>query len=233
MNPLSIFSISTAVAAALSLVAFLVFSLWMKNSTGRRVSVILLGVFGIGAVTGALFLADRDPNLPSLTEMQSRFPDNRSKFEELQRMAEEDNKLTAIAPDFVTALPTSANPTAFYRYGDPQAPLPKARWDSYKSKLAPFGNLASVERTEFGDVTIYTWNGPWRGLYRMTGYTHCTKSPMTPTQSSTLRRKPCGDGVLPDSTAPASLSMSAEQHKRFSNYLSLNDGWYAFEIGID
>jgi hypothetical protein len=234
MDILSIFCASTAVAAGLSLIAWIFFSLSAKQSaTAKRVSLIFVGVFGVGAVSGCVVLADRDPALQTLPEMQASFATQRSHLDDLQKMSDEDNSLTAIAADYLTAVPSASRPSALYRYGDPQAPLPKARWDNYKSLLEPFGSLASVERTDFGDVTIYTWNGPWRGLFRMTGYTHCTRNPMMPVQGTALRRKPCGEGVLVEGTGPAAVSGDGQPHTRFANYLPLNNGWYAFEIGID
>ncbi len=234
MDILSVFCISTGAAAALSLVALLFFSVSRKkSSTGRRVSIILAGVFGVGAVSGCVMIADRDPALQTLPQMQASFATQRGHLDDLQKMSDQDNTLTSIGTDYLTAVPSAVRPTALYRYGDTKSPLPQQRWDSYKSLLETLGGTASVERTDFGDVTIYTWNGPWRGLFRMTGYTHCTRSPLTPVQSSSLRRRPCGEGVQVEGTGPATPGADGEVHSRFANYLPLSDGWYAFEIGID
>lgn len=242
MDILSAFCISTGVAVALSLVALLFFSVSKaksakaksaeeKSATGRRVSLILVGVFGIGAATGGFMLAERDPALQTLPQMQTSFATQRNDLDELQKMSDQDNVLTAISTDYLTAVPSAARPLALFRYGDAMGPLPQVRWNSYRSLLGPFGSMASVERTDFGDVTVYTWNGPWRGLFRMTGYAHCRGSPLTPVQSSSLRRRPCGEGVQVEGTGPG--TPDGEVHSRFANYLPLSDGWYAFEIGID
>ncbi len=231
MDPLSLFCLATSIAAALSLIAFVLFSFFAKKSTaGRRVSLIFVGVFGIAAVTGLVYLTDRDPALLPLDKMQTAFPAYQPKLDELLRMSEEDKGFTAIASDYVTAIPTASSPTALYRHGDPRAPLGQQRWDDYKSRLDAFGSLASVERSEFGDVTIYTWNGPWRGLYRAMGYTHCTDSVLIPMHGAPLRRKPCGEGVLLDT---AGLGAASGNHPHFSNFVALKEGWWAFEIGID
>jgi hypothetical protein len=230
MDTLALFCISTAAATALSLLALLLFYA-KKSPTGRRVSLIFVGVFGIGAFSGCVYLADRDPSLRTLAEMQAAFPADRAHLVTLLRMSDQDKALTAIASDYITATPTSASPRALFRYGDSTAPLPQPHWNEYRKLLQPYGSLASVERTAFGDVTIYTWNGPWRGLYRATGYTHCTTTPALPAQGSSFRGKPCGDAVLLDAAGPA--DPSAGSHLRFSNILPLNDNWYAFEIGID
>ena len=231
MDPLSLFCLATSVAAALSLLVFAGFSFFVKKSTaGRRVSLIFVGVFGIAAATGLVYLNDRDPPLLPLDKMETAFPSKQPKLDELLRMSDQDNGFTAIAADYLTAVPTASSPTALFRYGDPRAPLARPRWDDYRSRLQAFGPLASVERTEFGDVTIYTWNGPWRGLYRATGYTHCTDSVLVPVHGAQLRRKPCGEGVLLDT---AGLGAASGSHPHFSNFVALKEGWWAFEIGID
>lgn len=231
MDPLSLFCLTTSAAAVLSLIAFILFALFAKKSpAGRRVSLIFVGVFGIAAVTGLVSLNDRDPSLPPLDKMEASFPANQPRLEELLRMSDEDKGFTGIAADYVTAIPTAASPTALYRYGDPRAPLGKPRWDVYKSRLEAFGPVISLERSEFGDVTIYTWNGPWRGLYRATGYVHCTDSALLPVGDTSFRRKPCGQAVLLDATGLGGASAS---HPHFSNFVPLKEGWWAFEIGID
>ena len=189
-----------------------------------------VGIFGIAAVTGLVYLTDRDPELMPLNKMEASFPANQPKLEELLKMSDEDKGFTAIAADYVTAVPTAASPTALYRYSDPRSPLGKPRWDDYRNRLEQFGSQASLERSEFGDVTIYTWNGPWRGLYRATGYVHCTDSAALPAGDTSFRRKPCGQAVMLDATGVAT---PAGNHPRFSNFIPLKEGWWAFEIGID
>jgi len=231
MDPLSLFCLATSVAAALSLIAFIVFSFFLRKSpAGRRVSLIFVGVFGIASVTGLVYLADRDPELMPLGKMEAAFPANQPRLEELLRMSDEDKGFTGVAADYLTAAPTAASPTALYRYGDPRSPLGKPRWDDYKSRLDSFGSLATLERSEFGDVTIYTWNGPWRGLYRATGYVHCTDSAQLPATDTSFRRKPCGQAVLLDATG---VGVASGNHPKFSNFVPLKEGWWAFEIGID
>lgn len=232
MDTLAIFCIAAGSASALCLLALVFFSATSKkNATGRRVSLIFLGIFAIAAVTGCFFLADRDPTLPTLAEMRASFAKERPHLESLVRMSDQDNAFTGIAADYITSLPTAASPRALFRYGDPTAPLPQSRWDEYRTLLLPYGPLATLERSAFGDVTIYTWNGPWRGVYRATGYTHCTTTPQVPTGGATFRRKPCGDAVLLESAGPADPTTGPHPH--FSNVQDLSDGWYAFEIGID
>ena len=231
MDPLSLFCLATSVAAALSLIAFLIFIFFAKKSlVGRRVSLVFVGVFCIAAIGGLVPLADRDPELPSLKTMEASFAASEPKLEELLKMSNEDSNFTGIAADYVTAIPSSANPTALYRYRDPRSPLGKPRWDEYKAQLEPFGAQASLERSEFGDVTIYTWNGPWRGSYRATGFVHCTDRASMPAGDTSFRRKPCGQAVMLDATG---VGATGGNHPRFSNFIALKEGWWAFEIGID
>ena len=234
MDTLEIFCIATGAAATLSLLALFAFSVSKKKSpAARRLSLIFVGVFGIAAVTGCVYLADRDPNLPTLTQMQTGFGSQRAQLEKLQQMSDEDKRLTGIAADYITAIPTSDSPNAMYKYGDPRSPLAKARWDVYKGLLEPLGSLATIERSGFGDVTIYTWNGPWRGLYRTVGYIHCAAAPSIPATGSTFRSKPCGDAALGGGMSQGEMSGDTVSHAHFSNVVPLIDGWYAFESGID
>lgn len=234
MDNLEIFCIATGAAAALSLIALFLFTISKKKSpAARRLSFIFVGVFGIAAVTGCVYLADRDPNLPTLTQMQTGFGSQRGQLEKLQSMSDEDKSLTGIAADYVTAIPTPDSPNAMYRYGDPRSPLAKPRWDVYKGLLEPLGTLATIERSGFGDVTLYTWNGPWRGLYRTIGYIHCTATPTIPAGGSSFRSKPCGDAALGGGIIPRENSGDNASHSHFSNVVALSEGWYAFESGID
>ena len=231
MDSLSLFCLITSVATAVSLIAFAAFSMFAKKSpAGRRVSLIFVGIFGIAAATGLVYLTDRDPQLTPLNKMEATFPAEQPKLEQLLKMSDEDKSLTAITPDYVTAIPTAASPTALYHYGDPRSNLSQARWDDYKSRLGDFGSAATLERSEFGDVTIYTWNGPWRGLYRATGYVHCTDSASLPSGDTSFRKKPCGQAVLLDASG---VGAASGNHPQSSNFIALKEGWWAFEIGID
>ena len=168
-----------------------------------------------------MFPAEKEP--PTLAELHRDFPLKRTDLETILRMSDEDASFARIAPEFAyRPFKTPSEPFPEYSYGDPKSPLPRPRWDAYRSIYGRDGIKLGIQRDSAKDAFVMVDSVGLLNRGHTTGYVHCE----TPPSRDQDRFFPCIVGG--DS---ASQGYSSNPRKEAYSFQKLDDRWYAYDDG--
>jgi len=159
---------------------------------------------------------------PTLAELQHDFLSKRADLEMILAMFDQDTNFSRIAPDFVDGTPEPPNVLGRHMAGDPQAGLPKARWDADRKIYARNGIKLGTLRDDALDAFIMVDSGGMRDSGHTTGYLHCALG----TSAAGYRFEPC---VLHQESGKGDYEPRRVPEQYSSQ--KLDDRWYAYDWG--
>jgi len=173
------------------LLAGLIMCVVIRAPSRRRYIRIGTAVFSIPlwvALAGCVWVwynFFREP--PSLAELRGDFTSKQADLEAILRMSNEDHDYSRIAPDFLDRTPDRQGESGRYLKGDPNAKLPKDRWDAYRKIYRRNGIELGIQRNSSSDAFIMVRSVGFLDQGHASGYLYCSSG----VDSDTYRFEPC------------------------------------------
>jgi hypothetical protein len=209
-----------------ALIAGIILSFTMRRQPRRRtIRIVTIALATPILLILALliflrFTLFREP--PTLAELKRDFPSKRADLETILAMSDDDANFSRIAPDFVDGAPEPPNVIGRHMADDPNAGLPKARWDAYRKVYARNGIKLGIQRNDAHDAFIMVDSVGFLDSGHTTGYLHCAPG----TSAASYRFEPC---VLRQESGKREFDPKGVSEAY--SFQKLDDRWYAYDWG--
>jgi hypothetical protein len=198
----------------------------MRKSPFRLVIRLLAGAAGAFVIllllAGGFLILLWEPEPPTLSELQHKFPSRQSDLETILRMSDEDAPFWRIAPDFLWREAKGSMVAGEFMAGDPNSGLTKSRWDQYRNIYRRNGIKLGILRNKQHDAFIMLDSIGLLNRGHMTGYLYCSADP----SKDADRFEPCtlhqdnGERIF-----------NPDKHEEAYSFQRLNARWFAFDQG--
>jgi hypothetical protein len=226
LNPLNfvVFHIgwpgAIGLAYVAALIAGIILSFTMRRQPRRRTIRIATIALALALLIFLHFTLFREP--PTLAELKRDFPSKRADLEIILAMSDDDANFSRIAPDFVDGTPDPPNVIGRHMADDPNAGLPKARWDAYRKIYARNDIKLGIQRNDAHDAFIMVDSVGILDSGYTTGYLHCAPG----TSAAGYRFEPC---VLRQESGKRDYDPKGVSEAY--SFQKLDDRWYAYDSG--